>query len=63
MQMKPLPDRIRPLEGAGLVNMASDMRAPLYDLPIEHKRAWKWQAACALFAVVVMVGLAWELVK
>lgn len=35
---RPLPDRIRPLEGAGLINMASDIRAPLDSGPIEPMR-------------------------
>jgi hypothetical protein len=51
----PLPDRVRPLEGAGMVNLYGDMG---YSRRSQF-RVWLWPglAACIGAAVICLVGL------
>lgn len=50
---KPLPDRIRPLEGAGLYNMMSGAESHGFE------RRREWRIAGPACAVIVAVVLAW----
>lgn len=52
---KPLPDRIRPLEGVGFHNL-------MQDAGYSRRREWRWVAPiCVGFAVVVaaLILLGW----